>query len=270
VKEQNMNRRELTLAFGAASLMFPQSLVVAAPFEQVTRAAATASAVQIAMLIHPEMVLLDLVGPHTVFSLTTADVPLVWRTRDAVMTSTGLPIVPTADFSECPEDLDVLFVPGGLKGSIALMNDDAVLDFLIDRARRAKYVTSVCTGSLVLAAAGLLKGYRATSHWYVRDLLPQMGAIADHGRVVIDRNRVTGGGVTAGLDFGLTLAALLRSADDACRIELVLGYAPAPPFHAGTPEEAGEALTREVLAGRAPMLASAREAAARAAKRLLQ
>jgi cyclohexyl-isocyanide hydratase len=263
-----MNRRELTLAFGAA-LLSPQSAVQAAPFEAAAKTAKPAPP-QIAMLVHPDMVLLDLVGPHTVFSLTTAEVHLVWKTRDAVITSTGLPVAPTATFSECPQDLDVLFVPGGLKGSIALMSDDAVLDFLRDRGRRAKYVTSVCTGSLVLAAAGLLKGYRATSHWYVRDLLPAMGAITENSRVVVDRNRVTGGGVTAGLDFGLTLAALMRGEEEARRIQLVLEYAPAPPFDAGTPENAGEALTRDVLARRSPVLAAAREAAARAAKRLVQ
>lgn len=223
----------------------------------------------IAMLVHPDMVLLDLVGPLTVFSLLQAELHLVWKDRQPISTDAGLAVAPTSSFGDCPGDLDVLFLPGGLKGSIALMDDAEVLGFLADRGSRAAYVTSVCTGSLVLGAAGLLKGYRATSHWYVRDLLPSMGAILQTDRVVTDRNRITGGGVTAGLDFGLTLAAALKGEETAKRIQLVLEYDPEPPFDAGAPERAGKAIVDDVLGRRGPLIASARQRAEQARTRLV-
>jgi cyclohexyl-isocyanide hydratase len=139
---------------------------------------------------------------------------------------------------------------------------------LADPASRARFVTSVCTGSLLLGAAGLLNGYRATSHWYVRDLLPLMGATLDGGRVVEDRNRITGGGVTAGIDFGLALAARLRGEDYARRVQLAVEYDPQPPFGSGSPERAGESLVGEMRQRRAPMIAAARAAANRARGRL--
>jgi cyclohexyl-isocyanide hydratase len=113
----------------------------------------------------------------------------------------------------------------------------------------------------VLAAAGLLKGFRATSHWYVRDLLPLMGATLDHARVVEDRNRITGGGVTAGIDFALTLAARLTDEASAKRVQLVIEYDPQPPFAAGSPESAGRALAEDVLSRRAPLIEAARRLA---------
>jgi cyclohexyl-isocyanide hydratase len=173
-----------------------------------------------------------------------------------------LPVSANTSFATCPAELDVLFVPGGLKGTVALMRDKEVLDFLANRGARARYVTSVCTGSLALGAAGLLNGYRATSHWYVRDLLPLMGAIVAPDRVVVDRNRITGGGVTAGLDFGLTLVAALRGDEYARRIQLLLVSAPKPPFDAGEPESAGSTLVQEVLDRRMPLIAAARSAIA--------
>jgi len=223
--------------------------------------------IQVGMLVHPDMVLLDLVGPQTVMSLAMAQVHLVGKTRAPVSTDVGVAIAPTTTFVDAPKDFDVLFVPGGLKGSIECMKDPEVMAFMADRGSRARYVTSVCTGSLVLGAAGLLKGYDATSHWYVRDLLATMGARPKHGRVVTDRNRITAGGVTAGIDFGLTLAAALRGEDFAKKIQLTLEYSPEPPFRAGTPEEAGPAMTGDVLARRAPLIAAAREAAEAAARR---
>jgi|GEM_PF-390248 len=162
--------------------------------------------VRTAMLVYPQMVLLDLVGPMTFFSMMHGEMHLVWKDKTPVRTDVGMPVAATSTLKDCPADLDILFVPGGLEGSTALMDDAEVLGFLADRGARAKYVTSVCTGSLVLGAAGLLKGYRATSLWNVRDLLPLMGATVVHDRVVVDRNRITGGGVTAGLDFGLLIA----------------------------------------------------------------
>ena len=221
---------------------------------------------KIAMLVHPKMVLQDLVGPMTVFNVMHSEIHLVWKNLDPVSTDLGLPITPTTTFDQTPKDLDVLFIPGGLSGSIALMDDREVLDFLADRGKRARYVTSVCTGSLVLGAAGLLRGYEATGHWYIRDHLALMGAKPVNDRVVHDRNRITGGGVTAGIDFGLTLAALLRSEEDAKRYQLVIEYAPAPPFNAGLPETAPVAAYERIKKGRGPVIEQAREKAARIGK----
>jgi cyclohexyl-isocyanide hydratase len=223
---------------------------------------------QIAALVYPGMVLLDLIGPHTVFTVLRANVHLVSKDRTPVATDVGCAIAPTMTLDECPSELDVLFVPGGLEGTVALMDDDKVLDFLAARGQKARFVTSVCTGSLLLGAAGLLRGYQATSHWYVRDLLSLMGAEVRADRVVRDRNRVTGGGVTAGIDFGLDLAQELSGKQDAHRVQLVLEYAPQPPFDAGTPQRAGRDLTERVLEMRGPAIASAKKAAERARHRL--
>lgn len=230
--------------------------------------AATPGKPRIAMLVHPDMVMLDLIGPLSVFSLLQAELHLVWKDRQPIATELGLPITPSTSYADCPTELDVLFVPGGLKGSVALMDDAETLAFLADRGARARYVTAVCTGALVLAAAGLLKGYRATGHWYIRDLLSLMGATVEAKRVVSDRSRITGGGVTAGLDFGLTLAAALRGEETARLIQLVLEYDPQPPFGAGTPERAGAKLTNTVLARRQPLIDEARHNAEIAKSRL--
>lgn len=204
----------------------------------------------IAMLVHPQMVLQDLVGPMTVFNLMQSEIHLLWKTLDPVMTEIGVPVTPSTTFADCPKDVDVLFVPGGLSGSVAMMQDDAVIAFLSDVGIRAKYVTSVCSGSLVLGAAGLLRGFRATSLWNVRHLLPLMGATLEKKRVVQDRNRLTGGGVTAGIDFGLTICALLKGEMQAKFIQLVIEYAPEPPFDAGEPETAPRELVDRLLKAR--------------------
>ncbi|WP_428669063.1 DJ-1/PfpI family protein [Reyranella sp.] len=145
------------------------------------------------------------------------------------------------------------------------MEDRATLDFVADRGARARYVTSVCTGSLVLGAAGLLRGYQATSHWYVREHLALLGAKPTSKRVVTDRNRMTGVGATAGVDFGLTLCTAMRGEETARRVQLTLEHAPAPPFDSGSPESAGEGLVKEVRGRRAPLINAAGEAAKRAA-----
>jgi cyclohexyl-isocyanide hydratase len=221
------------------------------------------------MLIYPAFIPLDLFGPHAVFALLgNVQVHLVWKTHETVVAATGVPLQPTTTFSECPQDLDILFVPGGLEGGTAIMNDAEVVEFLHDRGQRARYVTSVCTGSLLLGAAGLLRGYRATSHWTVRELLPLFGAEPVAQRVVEDRNRITAGGVTAGIDFGLQVAATLRSEQYAQMLQLVLEYDPQPPFHAGSPDGAGTALTNHVRERRAPAVEAARQAALIARKRL--
>lgn len=223
---------------------------------------------QIAMLVHPNMVALDLIGPMTVFSIMRARVNLVWKDLSPVTTDIGLPVAATQSFADVPPNLDVLFVPGGLMGTIACMNDPEVLAFLADRGARAKWVTSVCTGSLALAAAGLLKGYGATSHWRVARHLPKMGARHIDQRIVIDRNRMTGGGVTAGIDFGLTLAARLKDEETARRIQLILEYAPEPPFRNGTPQEAGPQRVAELTGRMSFMDAKVDAAVASAARRL--
>ena len=249
----------------AATETVPTGRVGAEPFtpasDQAPRTAPT-----IGMLVHDDMVLMDLDGPLTVFSLLTAKVLLVSKDFAPVRTNVGIAVQPTASFETCPRDLDVLFVPGGLKGTVDCMADRQMLDFLADRGQRARYVTSVCTGSLVLAAAGLLKGFRATSHWYVRDLLPLMGATLDPARVVEDRNRITGGGVTAGIDFGLTLAARLTDEARAKLVQLVIEYDPQPPFGAGSPEAAGRALADDVRSRRAPLIEAARRLAVAAGR----
>jgi cyclohexyl-isocyanide hydratase len=190
---------------------------------------------QIAMLLYPSFTALDLVGPHHMFtSLLGVKVHLVAKTKAPVTSDSGLTIVPTATFEQCPKNLDILFVPGGSQGTLDAMQDKATLRFLADRGARAKLITSVCTGSLVLGAAGLLKGYKATSHWVARDLLTQFGATPIDARVVQDRNRITGAGVTAGLDFGLSIVGQLRDREYAETVQLMAEYAPEPPFSAGS------------------------------------
>ena len=190
---------------------------------------------RIAMLVYPRMTALDLIGPQYMFaSLMGAKVHLVAKSREPVTSDTGVTITPTATFDETPRDLTVLFAPGGTQGTLDALKDAETRAFMADRGSRAKYVTSVCTGSLILAAAGLLKGYKATSHWAAREALSDFGAIPTDQRVVIDRNRITGAGVTAGLDFGLTVVAQLRDATYAQSLQLLCEYDPHPPFNAGS------------------------------------
>lgn len=252
-----MDRREFSAALAAASL--------AGLFASAARAEQNAPEKPvIGMLVHPDMILLDLTGPLTVFNILQADVHLIGKTKQPVTTDVGLPVTPSDTFDNAPGTLDVLFVPGGLKGTVEGMKDQATVDFLKDRGARARFVTSVCTGSLLLGSAGLLKGYEATSHWYVRDLLPLMGATLRKERVVADRNRITAGGVTAGLDFALTIAAKLADEEAAKRIQLVLEYDPKPPYDAGSPEHAGAAISEGILKRRGALIKEA-DAAARAA-----
>jgi cyclohexyl-isocyanide hydratase len=189
------------------------------------------------MLLYPGLTQLDVTGPFEVLHrVPEAEVHLVWKTRDAVFADSKLGLVPTTTLAACPK-LDVVFVPGG-GGQMALMQDSEVLGFLADQAKNARYVTSVCTGALVLGAAGLLEGYDAATHWAFMDLLPMFGARPVRKRVVVDRNRITGGGVTAGIDFGLTLAAELAGETFAKAIQLGLEYDPEPPFRCGHPDVA--------------------------------
>ncbi len=212
---------------------------------------------------------LDLTGPHEVFvRMPDTQVLVVAKTRQPVRTDGGLVIVPTTALADCPQ-LDVVCVPGG-PGQVALMDDAEVLDFLRRQAAGTRYVTAVCTGSLVLGAAGLLRGYRAACHWLSRDQLALFGAEPVAERVVIDRNRVTGGGVTAGIDFALTLAAELFGRPVAEAIQLGIEYDPAPPFAAGSPESADAAVVERVRAATAARQAGRLAAARRAAAALAQ
>jgi cyclohexyl-isocyanide hydratase len=191
----------------------------------------------IGMLLFPNLTQLDLTGPFEVFANAPgAIVHLVWKTLEPVRAITGMRILPDTTFADCPQ-LDVICVPGG-SGVAAMMEDVEVLDFLRRQAASARYVTSVCTGALVLGAAGLLKGKKATTHWASHDFLFGLGAIPTRGRVVRDGNVFTGGGVTAGIDFALTLVAEMCGPDVAQAMQLQIEYAPAPPFTAGSPETA--------------------------------
>jgi cyclohexyl-isocyanide hydratase len=257
-----MDRRELNAMLAAVSLAGIASLPAKA------QQPPAQGKVRVGILIHPDMILLDLVGPLTAFNMMQADVRLIARSLQPVVSEVGLPVTPTDDFATAPADFDVLFVPGGLKGTIDAMKNEDTIAFLRSRGEASRYVTSVCTGSLLLGAAGLLKGYRATSHWYVRDFLALMGAQVQKERVVEDRNRITGGGVTAGLDFGLMIVSKLGSEDQAKRIQLLLEYDPKPPFDAGTPDRAGEALTADILRRRQAVIREAEQQAQIAGSKL--
>ncbi|MGE1175495.1 isonitrile hydratase [Pseudomonas sp. BW7P1] len=224
-------------------------------------------ALQIGFLLFPQVQQLDLTGPYDVLaSLPDVQVHLIWKDLVPVTSSTGLLLKPTITFDDCP-NLDVICVPGGA-GVGPLMEDEQTLAFIKAQAAQARYVTSVCTGSLVLGAAGLLQGKRATTHWAYHELLPTLGAIAVKDRVVRDGNLFTGGGITAGIDFALTLAEELVGADKAQLIQLQLEYAPAPPFDAGSPETAPSGIVEEARKRAAPSLKLRTEITGRAAARL--
>ncbi|MEM7509137.1 MAG: DJ-1/PfpI family protein [Pseudomonadota bacterium] len=200
---------------------------------------------KIVFLGYPGMTALDLIGPqYMLANLWGADVKIAAKTRDPLRTDTGVVILPDATFDEIPRDLDVICVPGALNGALDAMEDTETIDFLADRGARARYVTSVCTGTLLLGQAGLIDGYKVTSHWFTRPLMEEFGAIPVDARVVRDRNRLTGAGVTAGIDFGLTLVSEMRDVPYAQSVQLLAEYAPEPPFDAGTPARAPAAVTK--------------------------
>jgi len=226
-----------------------------------------ANSIAIGILLYPNLTQLDATGPAQVLSrVPGAKLHMIWKTRDPVPTDAGFSIVPTTTFADCPQ-LDVICVPGG-GGQVEVMVDAEALEFLRKQAAKARYVTSVCTGSLILGAAGLLKGYKSACHWAWRDMLKDFGAIAVAERVVRDRNRISGGGVTAGIDFGLTVAAELAGDEVAKSIQLVLEYDPQPPFDSGSPEKAGVERVKRIRERLAPLLESRRKANAEAAARL--
>jgi len=256
-----LNRRSTLAAL--AGLTFTPTIpsLVRAQEQASVPPAPPAGADPIAMLVYPGMTALDLIGPyHFLASMPGAHVDLVTIGSDLspVPSDLGLAIQPTATFETCPEDLALLFVPGGTMGTLAAARDPAVIEFLRDRGPRAGYVTSVCTGSLVLGAAGLLRGKKATSHWIVRDLLTQFEAVPTQARVVRDGNVITGAGVPAGLDFGASLVAEMRGTLDAEAVLLVSEYDPDPPFPGRSPETARPEVVDLLEQGLAPFVEQAR------------
>jgi cyclohexyl-isocyanide hydratase len=198
------------------------------------------------MLVFPNLTQLDLTGPYEVLGrLPAAETLLLWKNLAPVRSEHGLTILPTATFAECPP-LDLVFVPGG-PGINPLLEDQEVLAFLRRAAATARFVVSVCTGALVLGAAGLLRGRRAATHWMSRDLLPAFGAEPVAERVAVDGNVFTGGGVTAGIDVALRVACEIAGRAAAEAIQLAIEYDPAPPFFSGSPETADPAVLRSVL-----------------------
>jgi len=208
----------------------------------------TASPLTVGFLIFPEFAQLDMAGPYEVFaSLPGSDVRLIWKTLGPVRSETGLTVLATTAFAECPA-LDVVCAPGGF-GVNPLLTDEDALGFLRQAASGARWVTSVCTGALLLGAAGLLEGKRAATHWMWRDSLAAFGATPVAERVVTDGNLITAGGVTAGIDFGLTVAANIAGRDVAEAIQLGLEYDPKPPFDAGSPDRARAEIVATVRRG---------------------
>lgn len=196
-------------------------------------------------LLLPNLTQLDLTGPAQVLSsLPEVELHLAWRTTDPVRCDGGWSIVPTVSFDDAPQ-ADLLLVPGG-QGAFEVLTDEVVLEFVRAQAAGARWVTSVCTGSFMLAAAGLLAGRRATSHWASLPMLAEFGAVPVRERIVADGNVITGGGITAGIDFGLALAAEVAGEEAARRVQLRLEYDPAPPFDAGSPDRFGADAAAEI------------------------
>jgi len=223
--------------------------------------------IHIGFLIFPQVTQLDLTGPAQVLSrVPGAKVHLVWQALEPLMTDVGFTINPTVTFDDCPR-LDVLCAPGGF-GVVEQLSDARTLAFLRDQGKTARYVTSVCNGSLLLGAAGLIDGYKSACHWMWRHYLPQFGAEPVAARVVRDRNRLSGGGVTSGIDFAFTLATELAGEEAARMIQLGLEYDPQPPLDSGSPEKAGAERVARARAAQAPWIAGVETQIAQAAQRL--
>lgn len=199
--------------------------------------------------LYPGMTLLDLIGPMQAWAfLPDFKVQYITHNAGPVETDCGLPVVATHGFADAWHDPDVLFIGGAGAPILTAIKDEQLIAFLADRGQRAGWVTSVCTGSLILGAAGLLDGYRAATYWAMRDQLTQFGAEPSDARVCFDRNRLTGGGITSGIDFGIAVATHWAGDDHGKLTELLLEYAPEPPFGTGRPELAGTELTERALA----------------------
>jgi cyclohexyl-isocyanide hydratase len=228
-----------------------------------------AATTQVGLVLFPKLTQLDLTAPYEVFArMPDTRVHLVAESMSPVPSEHGLALTPTTTFDQAP-DLDLLCVPGGI-GVNSMMEHEPMLEFLSSQGQHAQWVTSVCTGALLLGAAGLLRGYRVTTHWLSLDLLPLFGAEPVRERVVIDRNRITGGGVTAGLDFGLAVAAEMHGREAAEEIQLMIEYSPAPPFQSGSRDTAPVQLVERVTESRRGVQEARRAIAMRAAERLVR
>jgi cyclohexyl-isocyanide hydratase len=208
----------------------------------------------IGFLVYPGVIQLDVMAAYQVLAFPpNTQVHLIWKDLAAIVSNEGLLITPTVTLESCLP-LDVICVPGGGLRQVEIMQDAEILNFLQQQGTMAKYVTSVCTGSLILAAAELLQGYQATCHWAFREQLAMLGVEVIPQRVVIDRNRVTGAGVTSGIDLGLTLVGLLCGEDVAKMTQLMMEYQPEPPFDAGTPETAGRQVVHQLMTFGKPLV----------------
>ncbi|MFK8843865.1 DJ-1/PfpI family protein [Streptomyces sp. Ac-502] len=223
-------------------------------------------ALEIAILVCPGYMPVDIIGFHTAFGLRPdVNLHLVWKNLDEVAGMPHFPTRATTTFEDCPADLDVLYA-GAVPAEI--FEDEEVLAFLADRGSRATWVAGVCAGSLLLGAAGLLLGYRATTNFQLHDHLAHYGAVPARGNVVEDRNRITAGPATGSFEIGLRLIQAFFGDDAARKSELMMEYAPRPLFGVGTPEQAGPELTEQLLATSADMGAGFAQVAERAARRL--
>jgi cyclohexyl-isocyanide hydratase len=218
----------------------------------------------VGFVIFPDLTQLDFTGPLQVLArLPQSTTHIVAKSAAPVPSDCGLGLVPTCTFSNCPP-LDLICIPGGNRGVIQAIGDRETIGFVRAQARGARYVTSVCTGAFILGAAGLLQGQRATTHWAFADLLPLVGATYEKARIVRDGNVITAGGVTAGIDFGLSVAAEIAGETVARAIQLGIEYDPAPPFDSGHPDRAPAAVT-SALSGRYEKARAAMQAAVAAA-----
>ncbi|MFI2238771.1 DJ-1/PfpI family protein [Streptomyces chrestomyceticus] len=223
-------------------------------------------ALEIAILVCPGYMPVDIIGFHTAFGLLPdVNLHLVWKDLDEIAGMPHFPTRATITFEDCPADLDVLYA-GAVPPEI--FEDEEVLAFLADRGSRATWVAGVCAGSLLLGAAGLLRGYRATTNFQLHDNLAHYGAVPARGNVVEDRNRITAGPATGSFEIGLRLLQAFFGDDVARKSELMMEYAPRPLFGVGTPELAGPELTEQLLARSADMGAVYARVAERAARRL--
>lgn len=210
--------------------------------------------VNIGFLVYPGVFQLDVMAAYQILSFPpNAKIHLIWKNLTPLISNEDLIITPTTTFDNCPQ-LDVICVPGGGMGQVEVMKDREILNFLQQQGTTAKYITSVCTGSMILAAANLLQGYKATCHWAVREQLAMLGVEVIPERVVIDRNRITGAGVTSGIDFGLTLVSLIWGESMAKMTQLMMEYDPQPPFNAGTPETASKEVVESLIQVGKPLI----------------
>jgi cyclohexyl-isocyanide hydratase len=196
----------------------------------------------VGFVLFPDLTQLDLTGPLQVLArLPQSRTIVAAKSKSPVPSDCGLSLLPTHSFAECPP-FDLICVPGGVKGVIGAIGDRETVEFVRRQAAGAKYITSVCTGAFVLGVAGLLQGRRATTHWAYTGLLPLVGATHEKARIVRDGNLISAGGVTAGVDFGLSVVAEIAGEAAARAIQLGIEYDPAPPFDSGHPDRASAAV----------------------------